>query len=42
MCMMDLACSGELESVQGSLVCRLGGGARVRVVGNGRQECLAT
>ena len=22
--------------------CKLGGGARVRVVGNGRQECLAT
>ena len=29
MCMMNLACSGE----------KLGGGARVRVVGNGRQEC---
>ena len=33
MCMVDLACSGELESVAG-------GGTRIRVVGNGRQQCL--
>ena len=32
---MDLACSGELESVAG-------GGARVRIVGNGHQQCLAS
>ena len=38
MCMMNLACSGELEPVY----LQAGGGARVRVVGNGRQECLAT
>ena len=40
MCMMNIACSGELESVY--LQAGLGGGARVRVVGNGRHECLAT
>ena len=30
------------EMGQGPPTCKLGGGARVRVVGNGRQECLAT
>ena len=39
--LMDLACSRELE--QGWLKSVAGGrGYRVRVVGNGRQQCLAT
>ena len=38
---MDLARSGELESVAG-VSSLLGGGARVWVVGNGGQQCLAT
>ena len=40
--MMNLACSGELESASWGEDSLVGGGARVRVVGNGRQECLAT
>ena len=48
MYMVDLACSGELESVAGGGASRLvptretgyeARGARVKVVGNGRQQC---
>ena len=40
MCMMDLACSGELESMAGKSQ-GWGGGARIRVVGNGHQCYIA-
>ena len=34
--------AGVSAGIPGQCTCRLGGGARVRIVGNGRQECLAT
>ena len=39
---MDLACSAVGSWSRAGWSQWLGGGARVRAVGNGRQQCLAT